>query len=245
LPQTLQLLAGKSILKDLDENGYVVVDSAPKTSELQHQQMSTFLELKAEKTNQGDHVRRDSVHFLARDEAISCGLEEHYELLMSIASHLNDNLNFRPSDHEAVFPGTNDKPLTNPALIQIAEYNQGGFYVAHSDNSLSSSDGDGPTIRTSFRHYTCILYCNEDWRANSMGGALRLYPGSRNCLKPIDATKRLDYVDVNPINGRLLIFDSCLVHSVNEVTQSRQARRALTLWINRPDDSGVRGERFF
>jgi hypothetical protein len=41
-----------------------------------------------------------------------------------------------------------------------------------------------------------------------------------------------------------LIFDSTLVHSVEKVTHPTQLRRALTLWVLRPNDSGVRGETY-
>lgn len=43
-------------------------------------------------------------------------------------------------------------------------------------------------------------------------------------------------------NGRLLIFDSKLVHSVEKTLGENKRRRALTLWTLRPDDSGVVGE---
>ena len=78
-----------------------------------------------------------------------------------------------------------------------------------------------------------------------MGGALRLYLNSRHYQTPQEAVAECEYVDILPENGRLLIFDSCLVHSVQRVTQGEQTRRALTLWINRPNDSGVRGEVFY
>jgi len=40
---------------------------------------------------------------------------------MSIASCLNDNLEFEESEFEPLFPGSGRRPLTNPLEIQVAE----------------------------------------------------------------------------------------------------------------------------
>ena len=84
------------------------------------------------------------------------------------------------------------------------------------------------------------------------GGALRIYPRSQHFRTPDEAvtcssreTGGAGHVDISPINGRLLIFDSHLVHAVQKVTSPNKVRRALTLWINRPNNSGVGGETFF
>ena len=97
--------------------------------------------------------------------------------------------------------------------------------------------------------YTCILYMNDnDWDLSVDGGALRLYFNSQNIYNPLDvltnASKPYDFVDISPTNGRLLIFDSCLVHSVQPVLSPYKRRRALTLWINRLNTNGVRGEMY-
>ena len=97
--------------------------------------------------------------------------------------------------------------------------------------------------RSNYRCYTCILYMNESWDLHRDGGALRIYPDSLNISKPRDAPKmQCEYKDVNPTNGKLLIFDSRLVHSVKEVISREKSRLALTLWILRPETSGVHGE---
>ena len=106
-----------------------------------------------------------------------------------------------------------------------------------SDNSLV-----GVNRRSNYRCYTCILYLNDDWDCDRDGGALRIYPDSLNVLKPRDASVTCEYMDVNPENGQLLIFDSRLVHSVKEVTSTEKCRLALTLWTLRPENSGVGGE---
>jgi Rps23 Pro-64 3,4-dihydroxylase Tpa1-like proline 4-hydroxylase len=99
---------------------------------------------------------------------------------------------------------------------------------------------------------------DNNWDVDIDGGALRLYPHTQEYRTPeeaVDASNVKEelytddgvpsFVDISPINGRLLIFDSRLVHSVNEVLSSTKVRRALTLWINKPNDSGVSGEKFY
>jgi ectoine hydroxylase-related dioxygenase (phytanoyl-CoA dioxygenase family) len=88
---------------------------------------------------------------------------------------------------------------------------------------------------------------DDDWDMERDGGALRLYPDSQHFISPSEALAACaqDFVDISPLNGRLLIFDSCLVHSVRPNTSPTKRRRALTLWINRPNDSGVKGEQYF
>lgn len=226
------------VLQILNEQGYVVIDDVfPKTYAHQHAQLSAYLQ---EKTNQRNTVRRDTVHFLRQEEAAACGIQEHFTNLMSIATHLNRHHELRKSSHSAISPATEAEPLTVPPAIQLAEYGENDFYVEHSDNSLAPCG----LLRNNFRHYTCILYLNSDWDSD-MGGALRLYLNSRQYASPQDAVANCEHVDILPENGRLLIFDSCLVHAVERVTQGEQVRRALTLWINRPNDSGVAGEVFY
>ena len=86
-----------------------------------------------------------------------------------------------------------------------------------------------------------------DWDLSIDGGALRLYPHSQHCRTPSDAVAEIaDYIDISPINGRLLLFDSRLVHSVQiNTSPNEKRRRALTLWINRPNNSGVQGEVYY
>lgn len=155
----------------------------------------------------------------------------------------------KSSPHTPLNPATQDNPLTIPNSIQLAEYAENDFYKAHSDNSLTDKfvldTENNNRVRSNFRHFTCILYCNDGWE-EADGGALRLYPHTRNLKNADDAiVNGHDYVDISPKNGRLIIFDSCCIHSVEIVTHKTKKRRALTLWINRPDDSGVEGEQYY
>ncbi|CAJ1954118.1 unnamed protein product [Cylindrotheca closterium] len=227
-------------MDELRDNGFVVLDNGPKSTTSGHRLLDQYMNEDAKKHSS---ARTDSVHFLNRDEAKDCGFQEHYETLMGIASYLNDNMDMESSPHAPITPATKDNPLTIPNTIQLAEYAENDFYKPHSDNSLTSevvSDAqNSDRVRSNFRHYTCILYCNDDWEEED-GGALRLYPNTRNLVHPDDAiSDGYDFIDVIPKNGRLIIFDSCNIHSVEKVTHKTKKRRALTLWINRPNNSGV------
>jgi Rps23 Pro-64 3,4-dihydroxylase Tpa1-like proline 4-hydroxylase len=72
--------------------------------------------------------------------------------------------------------------------------------------------------------YTCILYMNDnDWDLSSDGGELRLYFNTKNIYNPMDVvtdnSTHYDFVDISPTNGRLLIFDSCLVHRCSQFSR--------------------------
>lgn len=276
----------KKLLRQLDREGYVVIDPIVsgnnmgplETNACQQEMLSDYL---FETTDQGDEIRTDRVHFLSREQAEECTIDEQYDLLLGIANHFNNHRKtLQEQDDEAIFqeqpisPATESRPYTNPRRVQFAEYGEGDFYKDHSDNSLASTSNDEEpsrsnngdqnnlTRRNNFRAYTCILYLNDnDWDVKLDGGALRLYPHTQAYHSPelavadsSNAEKTKDgmngdgsspFVDISPINGRLLIFDSHLVHSVREVLSSTKVRRALTLWINKPNDSGVMGETFY
>jgi len=100
-----------------------------------------------------------------------------------------------------------------------------------SDNPID----DDTHTRRNFRWFTYILYCNDGWDLRKDGGALRIYPDC-NTGTVKESSK---YVDINPINGKLLVFDSRLVHSVEKVTSKTRRRLALTLWALRPEDRNI------
>ena len=238
LERILNSVPGKTAqdhLQELKINGFVVVDNAIETSSESNAMLGDYL---WHKTGQGDTVRTDTVSFLSRDDAVVCGLELHFDVLMGIASYLNHNLQIPPSVAQPIHPASYDKPLTIPEELQAAEYGKGDFYVAHSDNSWAMDKH--LQTRNNFRAYTAILYCNDNWHPSD-GGALRIYKDSTLLANVQDACNICDYTDVFPKNGRLIIFDSALVHAVREV-QTDKLRRALTVWLTQPTDCGILGE---
>lgn len=228
-------------IESLVANGYVHFDTDILTTPVQFQNLSNILK---SKTSQDNQIRSDTVTFINRNDAIQCDIEEQYNLLMGMADYLNRKLDWSRLDSgfAPLAPATKAAPLTNPANIQIASYALGEFYVAHSDNLLiQTSDGSGESLtRSNYRRFTVILYCSDDWNVQHDGGALRIYPNTVDFTDPsIAKQNNLPYEDVTPKNGKLLIFDSRLVHSVEHVLSSNKERLAMTIWISRPEDSGV------
>jgi Predicted proline hydroxylase len=197
------------------------------------------------KTVQERTVRSDTVAFIDSDMARKCGIQKQFGMLMEVANYLNQNLHWDSmrSGYKPISPATEQCPLTNPANIQIASYGHGEFYVPHSDNLLvmgQNHETGASLVRSNYRQFTCILYCNDDWDMKVHGGALRIYPGTIDVTDPMSVkAHNVPYTDVNPTNGKLLIFDSRLVHSVEKVLDPYKKRLAMTIWINRPEDNGV------
>ena len=227
--------SSQDVLDELSKTGFVVLDNTVKTTKEMHENLGNYLNLK---TGQSKDIRRDTVAFLEREDAQACGLGSHFNVLMGIASYLNENYDFKASVRSPIAPATVQNPLTNPIGIQAAEYGKGDFYVAHSDNSWAK--GQHLVTRNNYRSFTGILYCNDDWEPSD-GGALRMYMDSRELAEAKDAPALCHHADILPQNGRLVIFDSTLVHSVEKV-HADKFRRALTVWIRQPTDENVQGE---
>lgn len=118
----------QSIMDDLAESGYVVIDTDIKTSSASNAKLSAFLK---DKSSQDPSIRSDTVQFLEKAQADEIGISKGFDILMAMASYLNDNLEFEPSEYDPVSPGTLENPLTNPINIQAAEYAEGEYYVSH------------------------------------------------------------------------------------------------------------------
>ncbi|GMH67462.1 hypothetical protein TrST_g2080 [Triparma strigata] len=228
-----------SVLEELSEEGFVVIDDAFSTSPAAANSLTEHLTEAAKRTNQSVSIRTDRVAFLSRSDARSCGLQSEYDMLMAVAPFLNDNVlwTVEKSSHAPVSPGTAARPLTNPRNIQVAEYGEGDFYATHSDNGLDEGGG-----RRNYRYLTYIYYLNDGWSASD-GGALRIRRRSGDFETMEAAAACCDFEDVLPVGGRLLVFDSRLAHEVRPNVNGRgKIRRALTLWATRPEESGARGE---
>lgn len=76
-------------MSELEKNGFLILGNGPKSTEHGHQKLSKYL---VAKTNQGENVRTDTVHFLDRDEATLCGFEE-------VRTCLNKRFAFISSSH--------------------------------------------------------------------------------------------------------------------------------------------------
>jgi len=218
-------------VKTLQEDGFVILKLNPKPLPDQDQHLKL---VQLQKTAQSKSIRSDSVAFLTRKDAQESNIEYQFDLLMSITSYLNKYLKFDSSSKKALKPGTKRKPLTNPNVIQIASYGTNEFYTPHCDCTIFENGS-----RSNYRCYTYIYYCNDDWNLQQDGGALRVYYSSKK------ERYGKGYVDINPIHGTLVIFDSTMLHSVEPVVANNKQRIALTLWALEPiQDVKIQGETY-
>lgn len=91
----------------------------------------------------------------------------------------------------------------------LAVYPRGAFYRRHLDRFQ----------RDGRRTVSTVLYLNETWTPG-MGGELRVWSG---------ATVDSEYVDVAPLNGRLVVFLSGEIF--HEVLPSNFERKSITGWF--------------
>lgn len=128
-----------------------------------------------------------------------------------------------------------------PSRLMLACYpGSGGRYVAHLDNDPSDPSYEvGPVgLRACDRVFTCILYLNDEWEAPHEG-CLRMFTSRVDGEAPPEATIERWHgatvedgssVDVEPLGGRLVIFDSRrILHAVRPAHGAE--RWALTVWV--------------
>jgi hypothetical protein len=214
----------KAILNELSSKGFICLDTDIMTSKSQRRNLSSLLRCKPGTSR---------LAMLSQHKAHESELEEHYDFLMGIAHYFNWNMEWNESDYEALSPATQIKPLTNPSIIEIAEYGHDQFRDAQSDNILLDSN-----IRKNYRMYTCVLCCNNNWDSSVDGGAIRIYPNTMNITNP-DKALSMSFEDINPSNGKLIILDSRLVYSIEKVLSKENSMRTMTLWISKPENNGV------
>jgi len=158
-------------------------------------------------------------------------------LLKGMADALNPILSRHRADRAAegdpaytsppVAPAAPEAVLTVPPEALVASYPGGGCRLAaHVDNSYSPETGS----RWNARELTAIIYATPpDWDTERDGGALKIYPHSTD--SQWDESRA---VCIDPLGGRLVVFFSCFRH---EVLPASRTRRAMQLWIFRPDQA--------
>jgi hypothetical protein len=136
--------------------------------------------------------------------------------------------------------------LAPPQSLQLALYDgDGSYYARHVDNPGTEAPGarDGPPgLRTGDRAVTAIIYLNAGWTPDH-GGELRLWPpggtaalgtSSEASSSSLSSEAEDAFLDVAPLAGRLLLFDSARVeHAVRPARLA--ARWALSAWVPRAD----------
>lgn len=127
-----------------------------------------------------------------------------------------------------------NKYVTNPACAYAVRTRR---YAPHLDK--------WPHEVNNNRALTVLLYTNVGWDAAAQGGCLRLYHPSataaaiaaeqrgesRSAIQKLSA--HAPSIDVAPVAGRIVIFDSAKqLHEVLPTTSGAE-RLALTLWVER------------
>ena len=172
------------------------------------------------------HARGDHMRHVRETEAMAAGLPR-------LASAINL---LKGVCHEIASAHGTD--LTVAAKAQVACYpGSGTGYKRHRDNSVDSGTRDVIGF-SNWRVFTVILYCNPHYKPEH-GGMLRLYPGTTGIPQPATpwgsrarVNAHQQPVDVAPVGGRLVAFDSFLEH---EVLPSHELRYAICVWIWRED----------
>ena len=115
------------------------------------------------------------------------------------------------------------RPLSVPLVAQLGYYPPGARYQPHLDRS--------PTEPLNRKELTFLLYANVDWDVSS-GGELRVHPpAAATPPRPDLPLAPQEVVDIAPLAGRVVIFQSAhVLHEVRPCTGAR-GRLALTLWV--------------
>lgn len=221
-------------IQELKDHGMVVIDNVLSSEELETTREEVVRILDHSKRfvdNPNDDlaVRSDSILWIS--EKISSGhkstltsaLMQTLRLLRSIPLELTSLYGFDP-EHLGV-------PLSN----QLACYDGGGSnYVAHRDAPAVNGEYDWvlqPGIHD--RQLTMVLYLNHStWDSSTTDGDN--CDGNLRCFMTTDADDctgetAKSVVNIEPIGGRLVIFDSKRV--LHTVLPTKQRRIALTSWV--------------
>ena len=231
-PSAAAFCRGCQLAERLRPGGYAVVDHAldPGNASELYVEMLTLL-ADGEFSNASTTFRSDHISFMREDEAEKRGLTAiagAIRLLKGVA-------------HEVAVATNSSGELTTARRVQCACYpGHGTRYEVHSDVRVV----EGGAWKSNWRVWTVILYANEGWHPDD-GGCLRLHANTvtsadgGNGTAPVAFGRRsasgsmAEQKDIEPLAGRLLIFDSLRLH---EVLPSWRERFALTMWIWREDD---------
>ena len=202
-------------VKELEKRGIVVIRNVLTEKELDGsrkdvKQLSKTMET-SNYTNDND-VRQDQICLVREGDEKEHGDDFiHCIKLLRGIPYVLKRLDYSTSSSFVV-----------PQQCQLARYlPDGSVYVRHLDkcNFSLSEMGLVGWLRASdyrYRTVTAILYLNSrQWKSQ---GKLRCFDTEENCI------------DVNPIGGTLVLFDSSKVE--HQVQPSTEERYALTLWIN-------------
>ena len=229
-----RLIISSQHIQSLKENGLVVIDNVLSVEELEKTRTEVLSILDhsdkfVDDPNDDLAVRSDSTLWISEDigkshkSTLTKALMQTLRLLRSLPHELTSLYGF-----DAAHMGV---PLSN----QLACYDGGGAnYVAHRDASATIGDYAWimqPGIHD--RELTMVLYLNQSsWDSktadgDNCDGNLRCFMDTEDNDETGATAKSV--VNIEPIGGRLVIFDSRRV--LHAVLPTTQRRIALTSWI--------------
>lgn len=223
-------------LETLQRDGYVVIDDAFASDVAMNAAAAArALYTRGIMQNLRQEGRDDDVAVLAVGQLPAggefAGLKPCVDLLLGVPDALRRAL----AEADALFATTSDAtPLDadlrskiarceSPDRLMVARYGPDACrYVPHLDNDPSdpSNDAGTPGLRPSDRVFTVIAYLNPDWVPDHAGRFRAFRVGA--------AADSDDFRDVDPILGRLVVFDSARL--LHEVRPSASDRYACTVW---------------
>lgn len=229
-----------SQIGSLQDRGYLVVDNFLTKEQVRDacraiQSLDESGHFK-KNPNNDDTVRTDRTFMSKDDGRETKGLQDIRKTVASFARGLAD------SDFSG-FGSHNDyhsSRLNMPHSMQISIFgrnqrdNEAQFFTSHLDSAGTDTFlelGLLGWLRSYYlrkRYLTCIVYLNDDWKPGD-GGCLRLH---RNT--PTQYTfESEDFLDVEPIAGRLVIFSS--LHQWHCVLPTFATRFACSFWLTLAD----------
>ena len=222
-----------SHIDHLKNKGYVVIDNAISTQELvdAKKDISKIYDKKKFGNNaeNEEEYRTDKVTWIHENiegQLISSKLAEGLLKVLRVCRNIPleiVNLNYCAPEELGV-----------PIINQLAIYdgkNKG--YKAHRDQPEHKIGFTHP-LQSALqgtlldRKLTIILYLNENWDTNN-GGDLRIFLDTD--MADMTGARSKSYIDIAPLGGRIVIFDSAsILHEVRPTLQEDCKRYALTLW---------------
>ena len=235
-----------SKVRELETNGFLVIDDALNPLQLQYacSEVKILQKTLEDSPNKSSVTRTDIVRFMTqvdRDNEEKAGragngLLYAQNLLRGMGMALVTN-NFAGFNGCKSDEGMYLEKLSVPDQVQLSMYKKdgGGFYTAHRDGVSNSFQELGLLQWMKLACYrarvvTAILYLNEStppWEQAANGGMLRLYIGANS--KDDIGTTAVSVHDIAPVGGRLVLFDSQKV--LHEVLATNRDRYAITVWF--------------
>ena len=215
------LLSAETARRLLHE-GIVVLDGALTSAEAaaaraEIAQLDRGGQLKEVEAQSKARVRNDKIGWIGAGDQASADFP---------ALHLAARL-LRAIPHEVEKACGAGWRLACPKVVMAAVYDgspqRPTYYTKHFDGGPPGGGSGNP------RKLTVILYLNEEpWDVARDGGCLRAYLPRTGAGRGADSGAQ--YMDVVPVAGRMLLFDSQRIE--HEVLPSYRRRAAVTLWAN-------------